>query len=155
MLSSLSTMLSIQHEPQSCQDFLCWFLVQGKPSLWNSILEPEDNADDIEHFEDAPEPLTEAEQSNSDLATAGPQSAAASAQQAQHGQVESRDHSLDDDEEEEEGEEDAEGDSQEEGEEQEGTEEVEEDRNKASSQELLNLGTGQSQPADAYDMRKR
>ena len=29
--------------------------LQGKPSLWTSILEPEDNSDDVEHFEDYPD----------------------------------------------------------------------------------------------------
>lgn len=34
--------------------------VQGKPSLWTSILEAEDNADDVERFEDAPDSPTHA-----------------------------------------------------------------------------------------------
>lgn len=35
-----------------------WTL-QGKPALWNSILEPEDNADDVEHFRDIPDSPTD------------------------------------------------------------------------------------------------
>lgn len=33
--------------------------LQGKPALWNSILEPEDNADDVEHFQDIPDSPSE------------------------------------------------------------------------------------------------
>ena len=129
-------MLSIQHRPQSCQNFIYWLLLQGKPSLWNSILEPEDNA----------------EQSNSDTATAGLQSAAAPAQQAQHGRLQTRDHSLDSNDDD--GDDDKEKDEDEEGDSQEGIEE-EEDRNKTSNQQHLNTDKGQSQPSDVYDMRKR
>ncbi len=34
--------------------------MQGKPSLWNSILEAEDNEDDVERFQDMPESPTHA-----------------------------------------------------------------------------------------------
>ena len=34
------------------------FNLQGKPALWNSILEPEDNADDVERFQDIPDSPT-------------------------------------------------------------------------------------------------
>ncbi len=34
--------------------------MQGKPSLWNSILEAEDNEDDVERFQDMPESPTRA-----------------------------------------------------------------------------------------------
>ena len=33
---------------------LLWH-VQGKPALWNSVLEAEDHADDVEHFQDLPD----------------------------------------------------------------------------------------------------
>lgn len=33
-------------------------MLQGKPALWNSILQPEDNADDVEHFHDIPDSPT-------------------------------------------------------------------------------------------------
>ncbi|KAL3136772.1 hypothetical protein ABBQ38_005486 [Trebouxia sp. C0009 RCD-2024] len=32
--------------------------LKGKPALWNSILQPEDNADDVEHFHDIPDSPT-------------------------------------------------------------------------------------------------
>lgn len=34
--------------------------MQGKPSLWNSILEAEDNEDDVERFQDLPDSPTHA-----------------------------------------------------------------------------------------------
>lgn len=34
---------------------MCVWVFQGKPALWNSILQPEDNADDVEHFHDIPD----------------------------------------------------------------------------------------------------
>ena len=37
---------------------LIFFALQGKPALWNAILEPEDNADDVEHFQDIPDSPT-------------------------------------------------------------------------------------------------
>lgn len=40
--------------------------MQAKPSLWSSILQPEDGADDNEHFADAPD--TDAEPSNGESA---------------------------------------------------------------------------------------
>jgi hypothetical protein len=44
--------------------------VQARPGLWNSILQPEDAGDDVEHFEDVPDP-DEAHEAEAGLVASG------------------------------------------------------------------------------------
>ncbi len=83
---------------------LSMLCMQGKPSLWNSILEAEDNEDDVERFQDMPESPTQA---------SGPEAAQASdaeeeADDVRQQQLDSRDkvadREVDEDQEEEEAE---------------------------------------------------
>ena len=65
--------------------------MQGKPSLWNSILEAEDNEDDVERFQDMPESPTHA----SGLEAAQALDAEEEADDVRQQQLDSRDKAAD------------------------------------------------------------
>ena len=77
--------------------------MQGKPSLWNSILEAEDNEDDVERFQDMPESPTHASAPEATQASDAEEEADDVRQQQLDSRDKAADREVDEDQEEEEG----------------------------------------------------